>query len=82
MAIWIIDPGHEGMSPEGLYLRAGKQSPFVPPGIYEGEFNHDIAKRLCDVLTAFGIENVNLSPGPVNIQLTGELGRVEYVNRL
>lgn len=86
MSIWIFDPGHEGMSPGDIYLRKGKQSPLVPPGIYEGEFNHDIVNRVCTACTAAGIDCVNISPGPISIALKNskhpERSRVGYVNKL
>lgn len=88
MSTWIIDAGHEGMSPGGLYMRRGKQSPEVPPGIYEGEFTHDVAERVVTALKSLGFPCVNLSPGPVNIPLKNkskkhpEQSRIGYSNQL
>lgn len=38
----VIDPGHLKLI-DGKYVVPGKRSPQVPPGIYEGEFNWDVA---------------------------------------
>jgi N-acetylmuramoyl-L-alanine amidase len=38
---YILSAGHSGMA-FGQYYTAGKRSPDVPPGIYEGEFNRII----------------------------------------
>lgn len=74
---WILDPGHGGLGPGGEYLTPGKRSPEVPPGIFEGEFNRDIARRvveLCD-----GLDMTITNPGPVN---AGLLARVNYARGL
>jgi N-acetylmuramoyl-L-alanine amidase len=64
---WILDPGHGGISPEGVYLTAGKRSPHVPPGIYEGQFNREIAQLVINrcpdtaiAITTSGPENIGL----------------------
>lgn len=44
----IIDPGHGGMW-EGIYCTAGKRSPEIPPGFYEGEQVRDIAVELLKI---------------------------------
>jgi len=45
--IWLFDNGHNGMV-GARYLTSGKRSPDVIPGmgIFEGEFNRDITKRV------------------------------------
>ena len=79
MTTWIIDPGHEGMSPGGLYLRQGKQSPSVPPGIYEGEFNRAVAFHLQGKCNESKIPSVITAPGAINVSLQQRVG---YANKL
>lgn len=74
--IYYLSPGHGGLY-EDVYLTKGKQSPFVPPGIYEGEFNRAISKRLVGLLTDNGFCAVDLSPSPVDVPLTS---RTTYAN--
>ena len=62
MTKWLINCGHSGML-WGHYLTQGKQSPNVPPGIYEGEFNREIGKRLNYLLPNSRL----LTPGPCNV---------------
>ena len=74
---WILDPGHGGIGPGGEYLTAGKQSPQVPPGIYEGQFNRRIAERViaqcpCAVMST-------TTKDPANMGLAE---RAEYVRGL
>jgi N-acetylmuramoyl-L-alanine amidase len=76
---WIFSPGHEGLSPHGFYLREGKQSPSVPPGIYEGVFNRTICNGVVEILRNSNVECVNLNPGPVNIPIDI---RTAYANEL
>ncbi|MCP4604511.1 MAG: N-acetylmuramoyl-L-alanine amidase [Proteobacteria bacterium] len=71
----VIDAGHAGVA-FGHYLQAGKQSPQVPPGIYEGEFNRQIARGIFYRST---LPTEMLNPGPVPISLKY---RVNYVNKL
>jgi len=79
MSTWILDPGHEGRSPGGLYLRSGKQSPDIPPGIYEGIFNREVCARVERMCTSAGIPCVVTVPGPLNPTLKE---RVAYCNAL
>jgi len=44
----IIDPGHGGIW-DGIYCTAGKRSPEIPPGFYEGEQVRKIADELLHV---------------------------------
>jgi N-acetylmuramoyl-L-alanine amidase len=46
----IIDVGHGGMW-SGLYCTAGKRSPAIPPGFYEGVQVRRIARRLITMAT-------------------------------
>lgn len=72
---FLLDPGHEGMA-FGLYLRQGKQSPQVPPGIYEGEFN----RKVCALIESFDPgKYLSIAPGPVNIPLKD---RIDFINEL
>lgn len=77
--IFVLDPGHCGIAPRGLYLRKGKQSPEVPPGIYEGEFNRMIATSVSALLDYRGVENVVTVPGPVSPR---DKERIAFVNAL
>ena len=73
---WILSPGHEGLSPGGLYLRKGKQSPEVPPGIYEGVFNRQISQAVWYFGAHIGgLEILDIAQGPINIPLKN---RIEY----
>lgn len=51
--IITLDPGHLRCI-DGKYLLRGKQSPQVPPGIYEGEFNWTVANHCRRALEAAG----------------------------
>lgn len=79
MTCIILDPGHGGISPGGHYLTRGKQSPSVPPGIYEGEFNRDIVARVHSMLSEMGILSVITAPGPMSPR---ESDRIAYANAL
>ncbi len=61
--IWLFDNGHNGMV-GAKYLTKGKQSPAVIPGlgIYEGEFNRDIVKRVVGGLLLAGYDAADLVP--------------------
>lgn len=61
--IWLFDPGHNRMC-GAKYLTRGKQSPEVIPGlgVHEGEFNHDIVKRVVGALRFKGISSADLVP--------------------
>ena len=72
---WILDPGHWGMV-WGHYLWPGKQSPMVPPGIYEGEFNRDMCQRIHALDPANTVITV---PGPINVPLRA---RIKFINKL
>ena len=81
--IYLINSGHGGaveINGVKYYLTKGKRSPEVPPGIFEGEFNRDISRRL---VYRINIETdhqaINLTPGPINIPLKS---RVKYANEL
>jgi len=74
--IWLFDNGHGGMV-GARYLTKGKRSPEVVPGlgVYEGEFNRDIVKRVCGELNRLGIPHVDLVPGPANMKLRNRIQR-------
>ena len=72
---WIIDCGHGGMA-FGKYVTAGKRSPEIPPGIYEGEFNRQMAEAISLYLDD---ESLILTPGPINVSLSA---RVKMVNKI
>jgi N-acetylmuramoyl-L-alanine amidase len=60
------------------YMTRGKQSPEVPPGIYEGEFNRDIARMLHGFFRELGeFDSTNLAPGPMS---ASPLARAKFVN--
>lgn len=71
---FLLDAGHGGMCFD-TYLTRGKQSPEVPPGVYEGEFN----RRLCNTIVNWGnkLKTQMINSGPINISLRD---RVEFVN--
>lgn len=75
---WVLDPGHGGLGPGGEYLTAGKRSPAVPPGIYEGAFNREIAEHVAKQCPT-GTVISSTAPGPVNVGLAE---RAEYVRGL
>jgi N-acetylmuramoyl-L-alanine amidase len=64
---WILDPGHGGVDANGVYLTAGKRSPAVPPGIYEGQFNREVAQLVIDRCP--GVSIAVTAPGPENLGL-------------
>jgi N-acetylmuramoyl-L-alanine amidase len=74
---WILDPGHGGLGPRGEYLTPGKRSPSVPPGIYEGEFNRDICRRVAELCDNYVTTITN--PGPANMGLRA---RTKYARAL
>jgi len=74
----LLDAGHGGVA-WGQYLTAGKRSPQVPPGIYEGEFNRQICWQLFLALRGAGVDCLILNPGLINISLSE---RIKYINRL
>jgi len=74
---FLIDPGHSGLA-FGHYMTAGKRSPEIPPGLYEGEVNRKICKEILDRHHE-GYEVLNINPGPINIPLGA---RVKFINQL
>lgn len=70
----LIDAGHGGVF-AGWYCTAGKRSPEVPPGFYEGEFNRMVAGLLAARLKNMGVDAVHINPGPVDIP---ESAKVAY----
>ncbi len=76
--IWLFDNGHGGMVGQ-KYLTKGKRSPEVIPGlgIYEGEFNRDIVKRVVGRLRFKGIYAFDIVPEAKNVKLRE---RVERAN--
>jgi N-acetylmuramoyl-L-alanine amidase len=81
---WILDPGHGGVA-FGHYVTKGKRSPHVPPGIYEGEFNREVAldthfKWTLDIPPGCSpMDCTMIGTGPINIPLKA---RVDFVNGL
>lgn len=75
---WIIDCGHGGVA-FGVYLTTGKQSPEVPPGVYEGEYNRLIGTELASALRASGIDACCINSGPVNAR---ETEKADAANRI
>ena len=69
---WVIDPGHGGRE-LGVYMTAGKRSPDVPPGVYEGACNRNVARMI------IGPNIINLCPGPCDIPIRT---RVKTINKL
>jgi N-acetylmuramoyl-L-alanine amidase len=72
MTTFLLDPGH------GIDT-AGKRSPLVPPGIYEWEFNRDIARRLCERGPAYGLRVHNLVPELASITLEERVSRANRI---
>lgn len=62
----LIDAGHGGVFCE-WYCTAGKRSPEIPPGIYEGDFNRLVAGLLAARLRNMGIDAAFLNPGPMDV---------------
>lgn len=69
----LIDCGHGG-SVNGYPTTKGKRSPFIPPGIIEGDFNRAIASNV-----AGKIDAIVLNPGPYPITLKD---RVTWINEI
>jgi N-acetylmuramoyl-L-alanine amidase len=77
---WILDPGHGGIDPiSGQYVTAGKRSPAVPPGIFEGVFNRAVMEAVSGRLIALNINHATTSPGWIDTLLKD---RVKNVKRL
>lgn len=74
MTTFLLDPGH------GIDT-AGKCSPFVPPGIYEWEFNRDIARILCKMADDYFLKIENLVPENHAIELKERVKRANYFYR-
>jgi len=74
--IWLFDNGHGGMV-GARYLTKGKRSPEVVPGlgVYEGEFNRDIVKRVVGTLQSIGTDAVDLVPEAKNVKLRERVAR-------
>ena len=77
---WCLDNGHGGMV-GGVYRTKGKRSPEVPPGIYEGEFNRDVVKRIAGMCRLAGIDAVDLVPEQINITLAERVRRANAIHR-
>jgi N-acetylmuramoyl-L-alanine amidase len=85
--ISLVVPGHGGQGPMKTYLTRGKRSPQIPPGVYEGFFNEQVATMLEMHITAnhrdcgYTGDNYveNLRPGALDVPLKS---RIKYANRL
>jgi hypothetical protein len=73
---YLFLAGHGG-EVFGHYLTAGKRSPEIPPGIFEGIYNREICSLVVPALIGSGIEAEFLNPGPYNIP---QIERVNLVN--
>ena len=58
-------------------ITKGKRSPQIPPGIYEGEFNRDVVKRIAGLCQSRGIECVDLVPEQTNVSLKTRVKRAK-----
>jgi N-acetylmuramoyl-L-alanine amidase len=77
---WCLDNGHGGMI-AGVYQTKGKRSPEVPPGVYEGEFNRDIVKRVMGLCQRAGIDAVDIVPEQSCVTLAERVRRANAVHR-
>lgn len=75
---YIFLSGHSGMA-FGHYLTAGKQSPEVPPGVHEGQFNREVVRSIVGFADRTGFSAEMLGTGPYNIP---QKERVKIVNRI
>jgi len=75
---WILDNGHGGMLGARYYQTAGKRSPVVEPGlgVFEGEFNRDVVKRVLGLCQRRGVHAIDLVPGAENASLKERKRRV------
>ena len=78
----FISPGHAGMVGD-QYMTRGKQSPEVPPGIYEGEFNRVVSKIVERTVRTLGKKDSTcLLPGPMSVSPTARAAFVnDYIRR-
>lgn len=55
--LFLIDPGHGGLNPNGEYVTAGKRSPKLPDGsqLYEGVNNRINAQLIVNALNGCGL---------------------------
>ena len=79
---WILDNGHGGML-GASYQTKGKRSPEVKPGlgVYEGEFNRSIVKRVMAESVHEGIQCFDLVPEDMNVPLKIRLARVSSIKK-
>lgn len=75
---FILLAGHGGMA-FGHYMTAGKQSPEVPPGVYEGQFNRTICRTIDRYAENTGFSTEILNTGPYNIP---QGDRVDLINNI
>lgn len=75
---YLLAAGHVGVAFD-QYLMNGKQSPRVPPGIYEGAFNRLLAADIEYIAKRRGVRCVFLNPGPINVS---NWAKVSYANAL
>lgn len=74
----ILDAGHGGIA-NGVYMTAGKRSPFTHKGmLYEGVFNRDIVRRIAYYLDRVDMPYVILVPEHHDISLHSRCNRVNF----
>lgn len=75
---WILDNGHGGMLGAEYYQTAGKRSPVIKKGlgVYEGEFNRDVVKRVLGLCQRHDVHAIDLVPGAQNVPLGERRRRV------
>jgi N-acetylmuramoyl-L-alanine amidase len=80
--LYILDSGHGGLNPDtGKYVTSGKRSPMFDDGsvLYEGVENRKKVKAIMELMTANGLECVDI----VNTWVDTSLGqRVKKANDL
>lgn len=79
--IFLLDNGHGGMI-NGVYQTAGKRSPEVPPGVYEGVANRNIVNRLIDYCEDNRISYVNLVPEQEDVSLGERVRRANNIQSI
>jgi len=81
--VYLIDNGHGGVI-KGVYQTKGKRSPKLDDGrqLFEGDYNRDVTRILCQVLEDNDIEYFNLVPELDDVSLAERVKRANNINSL
>lgn len=77
--IFLLDNGHGGII-DGVYQTAGKRSPEIPPGVYEGVANRNIVNRIIDYCEDNKISYANLVTENEDVSLSERVRRANNIH--